>query len=115
MFIHVIKMSEFKPKPNRSHKEPNWRGNLSIKIKELEVGDTFYTYDQCKNHIIGFVNDGDVKLVVYKCWLKHKGYWGYCCKEIEHVLYEICGLYNLSEEKAKKLFETNNANPEGWV
>lgn len=115
MFIRIVKMSEFKPKPNRSHKEPNWRDNLSIKIKELEIGDTFYTYDQSKNHIIGFANDGDVKLVVYKCWLKHKGYWGYYCKEIEHILYEICGLYNLSEEKSKKLFETNNANPEGWV
>lgn len=112
---NYIKMGEFKPKPNRPHKEPNWGDNLSIKIKELEIGDTFYTYDQYKNHIVGFVNDGDVKLVIYKCWLKYKGYWGYYCKEIEYVLYEICSLYNLPKEERKKLFEANNANPEGWV
>ena len=30
----------------------NWRDNLKFKIKKLEKGDTFYTCDGYKNHII---------------------------------------------------------------
>ena len=112
---NYIKMGEFKPKPNRPHKEPNWRDNLSIKIKKLDVGDTFYTYDRYKNHIIGFLQDGDKKLIAYKCWLIYKNRWGYYLDRLDCKLYEICSLYNLSYEDSKKLFEANNENPEGWV
>jgi hypothetical protein len=95
----------------------DWRENLKFKIKKLEKGDTFYTYDGYKNHIIDFVKDDSdgTTLIVYKCWLKHKGFWGYYCKEPEFILAEICALYNLSREDRLKLFEVNEVDPKGWI
>jgi len=97
----------------------NWRENLKFKIKKLEKGDTFYTYDGYKNHILDFVNDEktDTKLVVYKSWLKYKGYWGYYCKSIEELLYGICLLYEdvIPKKDRVKFFEMNGADCMGWV
>ena len=97
----------------------DWRENLKFEIKKLEKGDTFYTYDGYKNHILDIVIDekDNTKLIVYKCWLKYKGYWGYYCKRAESLLYEICLLYeNVIPKKDRvKLYEMNEVNPKGWV
>ena len=95
----------------------DWRDNLKFQNKKLNEGDTFYTYDGYKNHIIGFVDDKDQdeKIVVYKCWLKHKGYWGYYCKELRFILYEICTLYEIPKDKRVELFEMNEVDPTGLV
>ena len=111
---NYIKMGVFKPKPNRP-KGPNEFDKIKFKVKKLEVGDTFYTYDRYKNHIIGFLQDGDTKLVAYKCWLIYKNRWGYYLNRLDCALYEICSLYNLSNEDSKALFDLNDVNSEGWV
>ena len=97
----------------------DWRENLKFEIKKLEKGDTFYTCDGYKNHILDIVIDekDNTKLVVYKCWLKYKGYWGYYCKRMSSILYEICLLYeNAIPRKSRvKFYEMNEVDPKGWV
>ena len=107
-------MSNFKPKPNRPKLSVDFE-KIKFKVKKLEVGDTFYTYDRYKNHIIGFLQDGDNKLVAYKCWLIYKNRWGYYLDRLDCKLYEICSLYHLSDEDSKALFDLNDVNSEGWV
>lgn len=108
-------MGEFKPKPSCPIKK-DWRVNLKISTKKkLDVGDTFYTFDGYKNHIIGFVDDGEEKVMVYKCWLKYKGYWGYYCKWMPSIIHEICLLYDIPKNKRKEFFEVNGVNSEGWI
>ena len=94
----------------------NWRDNLKFKIKKLEKGDTFYTTDGYKNHIVEDEKD-DTKLVVYKCWLKYKGHWGYYCQRMSSLLYQICLLYeNTIPRKSRvKFYEMNEVDPKGWV
>lgn len=107
-------MSNFKPKPDRPKLSVDFE-KIKFKVKKLEVGDTFYTYDRYKNHIIGLLQDGDAKLVAYKCWLIYKNRWGYYLNRLDCVLYEICSLYNLSDEDRKELFDLNDVNSEGWI
>ncbi len=97
----------------------NWRDNLKFKIKKLEKGDTFYTFDGYKNHIIDIVTDekDNTKLVVYKCWLKYKGHWGYYCQRMSSLLYQICLLYEdtIPRKSRVKFYEMNEVDPKGWV
>lgn len=89
---------------------------LKFKTKKLEIGDTFYTYDGDKNHIIGFIEDGENKLVAYKFWIKHKGYWGYRIQLLESLLYSICLLYDIPKgDKRKELYEINDAYMADWM
>ena len=59
----------------------------------------------------------DTKLVVYKCWLKYKGYWGYYCQRMSSLLYQICLLYEdtIPKKSRVKFYEMNEVDPEGWV
>ena len=59
----------------------------------------------------------DTKLVVYKCWLKYKGHWGYYCQRMSSLLYQICLLYeNTIPRKSRvKFYEMNEVDPKGWV
>lgn len=99
-------------------KKSNWRSNLKFKIKKLEKGDTFYTFDHYKNHIIDIITDekDDTKLVVYKCWLKYKGHWGYYCQTMESLLYQICLIYedSIPSKDRSIFFEMNGADITGW-
>ena len=51
------------------------------KVESLKIGSTFH-YNGLKCHVVGFCNtveDGQgIRLIVYKHWLKYKGYWRYC-------------------------------------
>ena len=97
----------------------DWRENLKFEIKKLEKGDTFYTYDGYKNHILDIVIDekDNTKLVVYKCWLKYKGYWRYYCQRMSSLLYQICLLYEdtIPKKSRVKFYEMNDVDPKGWV
>ena len=97
----------------------NWRDNLKFKIKKLEKGDTFYSFDGYKNHILDFVTDEkeETKLAIYKCWLKYKNRWGYYCEPLPVLLYQICLLYDESIPKKDraKFYEMNEVDPKGWV
>ena len=79
-----------------------------FKIKKLEKGDKFYTFDGYLNHIISIIYDEDTPFVFYKYWIKHKGYYGYAVKELELVLYGISILIDLSKEDRKELYKLNN-------
>lgn len=87
----------------------NWRENLKFKIKKLEKGDTFYDFDNYKNHIVDFAQDGDNKIVIYKCWIRHKGYWKYYCDRMEILLYRITLIYEdtIPKKDRAKFFEMN--------
>lgn len=97
----------------------NWRNNLKFTIKKLEKGDTFYTFDGYKNHILDIVTDEKEgkKLIVYKCWLKYKNRWGYYCEPVSSLLYQICILYEsvIPKKDRAKFYEMNEVDPEGWV
>lgn len=97
----------------------DWRDNLKFQIKKLEKGDTFYTYDGYKNHILDFVTDEKEgkKLIVYKCWLKYKQRWGYYCERADALLYNICLLYEdtIPRKDRVKFYEMNEVDPKGWV
>ena len=79
-----------------------------FKIKKLEKGDIFYDYNTHKNHILGFVDDGCDKIVVYKSWLKYKGYWGYYAKTLDCILYDISLSQDFSKEEKVQFFKLND-------
>ena len=99
-------MNHLKPRPI-SHRV----SKKTFKLKKLEIGNTFYTFDGYKNHIVGFCKDGDTTIVIYKFWLKYKGYWGYECKEFKFILFSLSTLYDLSKEDTQSLFQLNGIEP----
>ena len=107
-------MNTFKPKPNKPKNQISF-DKLKLNVKKFDIGDTFYTFDKYKNHIIGIIEDDGEKIMIYKSWLKYKGYWGYYCKTMDSLLYEICMVYKLSQEDSKKLFELNEVDYKGWI
>ena len=78
-----------------------------FKIKKLEPGDEFYSYDGYLNHVISIVYDGDRPFVFYKYWIKHKRYYGYAVQNLELVLYSICILIDLSKKERRELYKAN--------
>lgn len=53
---------------------------MARKVEYLKTGSTFHC-NGIKCHVVGFCNtieDGqEIRLIVYKFWLKYKGYWRY--------------------------------------
>lgn len=90
-----------------------------FKLKKLEVGDTFYSFDGYLNHIIGIIEDTEfeppVKVVAYKAWLKYKGRWGFYADALENLLYAQCLLNNIPKKDRKNYFIINDVDPNGWV
>lgn len=90
-----------------------------FKIKKFKPGDSFYTLDGYLNHIIDIVEDKEfeptVKVVVYKCWLKYKGRWGFYAKDLGNMLFEQCLMNDLPVKKRIELYNINEEDPNGWV
>lgn len=81
-----------------------------LKIKEIKIGDILYTCGGNKNHILGFVFDGDEKLVVYKSWLKQRACWRYYTEYFDVFLDDISMKYGLTEDEETELFKVNNCD-----
>ena len=92
------------------------KSKKNYKIKKIEKGDEFYTFDGYLNHVIDVVTDDELKarIVVYRCWLKYKNRWGFYSNPLAHHLYEQCLLNDLSDEDREKLFEINNIDIKPW-
>ena len=60
-------------------------------------GYFYNTVSRDKCHIVYILKDGDVAIVLYKWYGKHKQYWHYACEpeaDVEHCL--KLGLYMLN-------------------
>lgn len=57
-------------------------------ISRYKVGDYFYNFNGGKCHIVSFSTDGDTPLVIFKHFLKSRG-WTYFAEETEYLHFRI--------------------------
>ena len=104
----------FKPKKEKTTSD---KSKKNFKLKKVEKGDKFYTYDGYLSHIIDIIKDDGTgtSIVVYRCWLKYKKRWGFYCEPLPLHLYTQCMINELPEDTYKEYFKKNNVDSKIWL
>ena len=80
-----------------------------MRPKKLKVGDTVRVLNE-KRHIVSFIDDGGLPIIVYKVWRVSKKRWFYECDSFASFLFLICLNEEYSKEKRNQLYEINGLN-----